>query len=187
MALHYVTARRGSKYGPEYSQALRRQIPGLVVLGEDRPFLSRYENWWCKLEVFAPWNADLRPCLWIDLDTFVFDLTPFDDIDDTVLWMLRDFNKPDTSESGIMLVPRFSEVWNPNLNIPAARPDAAYIRQFPHRYLQDSVSGIYSYKRHAKASRPDDAIVVCFHGRPRPHETDGWAGIHWNEQLRPPF
>ena len=41
-------------------------------------------------------------------------------------------------------------------------------------YAQDLFPGIYSYKVHIRPalSLPTDAAVICFHGRPRPHEVD---------------
>ena len=40
---------------------------------------------------------------------------------------------------------------------------------------QDVFPGIYSYKVDVRdgKSLPDDARIVCFHGRPRPHEVCG--------------
>ena len=47
-------------------------------------------------------------------------------------------------------------------------------------FFQDLFSGIYSYKRNCKNGLPEDARVVCFHGKPRLHEikTD-WVKEHW--------
>lgn len=112
MALRYVTARRGDKYGPEYTRALKKQVPGLIALGDDRPFMTNLENWWCKLEWFAPWNQEFRPCVWIDLDTYVFDVSVFDQLDATKFWMIDDFNTPERGESGLMLLPKdTSAIW----------------------------------------------------------------------------
>ena len=35
-----------------------------------------------------------------------------------------------------------------------------------------NVIKVYSYKLHCKKSIPDDASIVCFHGKPRPHEVE---------------
>jgi len=41
----------------------------------------------------------------------------------------------------------------------------------PITYAQDIFNGIYSYKVHVAASGvPEDAKIICFHGKPRPHE-----------------
>lgn len=189
--LQYVTARWGDKYGPEYVTALKNQVPGLVCLGDDRPLLSNYEYWWCILEPFAPWNADLRPALWIDLDTYIFDARPFDNLDPFHFWMIRDFNRPDEGECGLMLVPDspISDlIWTSRPEKPIPRsPAGAYLRQFPHRYIQDRIDGIYSYKKHCIDQLPADAVACCFHGRPKPPETKGWSHNHWSTCLTKKF
>ncbi len=186
--LHYVSARHGDKYGPEYVTALKKQVPGLVCLGDDRPLRSDLQGWWCILEPFAPWNADLRPCIWFDLDTFVLGpLQPFDRLDKTQYWMINDFNRPKFGECGIMLVPDSplcDEIWDNRGNPRVGTPPGEYLRQFPHRRLNREISGIYSYKNHCRESRPEDARIVCFHGRPNPHEVkQGWARDYWNTMI----
>ena len=45
-----------------------------------------------------------------------------------------------------------------------------------HKWNVDIIQNIvktYSYKLHCKDGVPEDASVVCFHGKPRPHEI-GW-------------
>jgi hypothetical protein len=45
---------------------------------------------------------------------------------------------------------------------------------------QEKYNGIYSYKRDCKVSLPQDARLVCFHGRPLPHQSNkGWVRQHW--------
>ena len=184
--LHHVSARGGTKYPPEYFTALKKQVPDLVCLGDNKPFVTDLPYWWCLLEWFAPWNKHLRPLLWIDLDTYVFDLSPFDELDPTLLWMLTDFNHPQKSEAGIMLVPKaVDHIWQAllKLTIRPKAPAGQFIAQFNHRNLQNHVNGIYSYKRHAQAECPTDATVVCFHGFPKPHESKGWSRAYWNSLI----
>lgn len=38
------------------------------------------------------------------------------------------------------------------------------------QFWQQKYSGIYSYKHHCKDKIPEDARIIHFHGRPRPHE-----------------
>lgn len=41
----------------------------------------------------------------------------------------------------------------------------------PVTFVQDVFPGVYSYKVDvAKRGMPDDARIICFHGKPRPHE-----------------
>lgn len=56
----------------------------------------------------------------------------------------------------------------------------------PVVFVQDLVDGIYSYKAHVNQGKwlPSQARIVCFHGRPRPHEVGpvpDWLNTHfWN-------
>lgn len=181
--MEFVTVRQGEKYGPEYVTALKNQVPGLVCLGDDRPLRENWQGWFSKIEVFAPWNADLRPCLFFDLDTFVLgDLSPFDELDHSQFWLIDDFNIPENGESGLMVVPRDVDViWSARDRLRGEKSDGAYLRKFPHRRLNREISGIRSYKRHCRDS-PGDARIVCFHGRPKPPDTEGWAKDLWTYQ-----
>jgi hypothetical protein len=42
--------------------------------------------------------------------------------------------------------------------------------------INKEFNGIYSYKHHCRHNLPNDAKVVLFHGKPRPHKIkDGWV------------
>lgn len=188
-----VSARWGDKYGPEYSDALRAQVPGLVVLGEDRPFIEpdKFEKWWCKHELFRPENADLRPALFIDLDTYVMgDLTPILELPGDRLWLIADFNRPEKrSESGLFIAPAgpvSDEIWR-KACLPQARNfygDGAFLNTLPHSRITDEVDGIMSYKVHRLQESSKGARIVCFHGKPNPHEVgEGWAKDFWTTKI----
>lgn len=54
--------------------------------------------------------------------------------------------------------------------------------QFDIRVIQDVIPGIYSYKYHCRTELPDDARLVMFHGKPRPHEAKAnWIKEHWSD------
>lgn len=56
----------------------------------------------------------------------------------------------------------------------------------PGNGVVNAMAGIYSYKYHCRASLPNDASVVCFHGKPKPHEvTDKWVIDARNCSLQP--
>jgi len=181
--LNYLSVRQGTKYGPEYTTALKNQVKGLVCLGDDRPLRTRLSGWYSKFELCAPWNADLRPALFFDLDTYVVgSLDVFDDLDHSQFWMINDFGKKSRAESGILLIPDApvsDSIWTCHETHDNRVGDAAYFGQFPHQRLNDEISGIYSYKHHCREKKPDDARIICFHGRPNPPDTDGWALQHW--------
>lgn len=177
---------QSDKYPRAYVDALKSQIPDLKVLtnGDGLYEPGRYRHWWSKLEIFRPENRHLRPCLVVDLDTFVFDLEPILNLDPERLWLIREFmGSKRRGESGLFIAPKDADaIWSAAEGLrDFSGGDGAFLRQFPHSFIPDEVDGIYSYKVHCRESCPDDARVVCFHGAPKPHEVDGWAGRYWSE------
>jgi len=182
-----VTAIWGDKYSDEYVTALRKQVPGIIVLGRDRPLTQpeKYTHWWCKLSAFAPENRDLRPCLFIDLDTYILgELECFLALDLSKLWLIRDFYKPTTSNSGLFIVPDdilADIIWKNSTrhDMSPRHGDGNYLASYPHKILNDHVSGIRSYKADNLYDDRGDTRICCFHGAPKPHETEGWAQEYW--------
>lgn len=178
---------QSEKYPESYVRALKSQIPGLTVLtqGDGLYESDRYRGWWAKLEVFRPENRPLRPCLCVDLDTFVFDVEPILALDPERLWLIREFlGTRRRAESGLFIAPRdgISDlIWEgaKRLELHDRLGDGAFLRTFPHSFIPDHVSGIYSYKAHCRESVPGDARVICFHGKPKPHQCGGWAEEYW--------
>lgn len=177
-------------------------VDGIITLNHDLP------GWWSKLELFKVHG----PVLYIDLDTVIVGnidvlaliIAEFGPKD---LLMLRGFYKQDQC-SGIMgwnanmhwIFDKFakhrsefiqramrwdnkmyrgdqewlSAVVTPRLNVSMA---------------QDVQPGIISYKVDVKSQDrinsclPEDASIVCFHGKPRPHEVKPvpkWMEQHWS-------
>ncbi len=189
--MNVITAIWGDKYSDDYVTALRAQVPQLIVLGRDEPLLEpdRYRSWFCKIEAFRPENRHLRPCLFIDLDTFVLgSLAPFMRLDDTKLWLIRDMFRPDKrSNSGLFIAPKdgvSDTIWDMSRTLNMDRGgDGDYLNTFAHEKLQDHVSGILSYKAAQLYDDPKDARIVVFHGKPKPADTEGWAQEHWQSCL----
>lgn len=102
--------------------------------------------------------------------------------------MIRQFlSRTDLAESGIFVAPDNDElcdrIWERGKSHDPRGADGAFLRQFPHRFIPDVVDGIYSYKRHCQEALPNDARVCCFHGKPWPDQTDGWAKDFWLNSL----
>ena len=127
---------------------------------------------------------------------------------DGQLWMIRDFYHGH-AQSGVMawngsMVPLYRDFcvqasgkdpWTsgagricPAFNNGAKRfhGDADWAREHAWKVamLPDVVQGIYSYKVHVASpdALPGDAAIVCFHGKPRPHEVipvPEWMVKHW--------
>lgn len=140
-------------------------------------------KWWGKLTVFqkAPYGLSGK-LLFIDLDTIIVD-----NIDELLtypsdLCMLQDFTKPERYGSGIFLLSIGShiEVWDKFT--PAVMEQPQYRLGGDQLWIQHQVAHTdtwpadwcVSYKLHAKTAVPNNAKVVCFHGKPRPHEAIGW-------------
>lgn len=156
-------------------------------------------GWWQKLALFKPGMLPDGPALFFDLDTIILgDLAPLADwcTSDTrrgEFAMLSDLYTPERPASGVMAFTAGG--WAPNTiwarylaDHPAGGSprhrygDGGYIGdvltaagQMPVR-LQDIVPGIASWKvmQRRYGCVRDDTRVLCFHGKPRPHETHIW-------------
>lgn len=195
-----VVVRQGDRYSQRYSQVLKRQVEdntrwpvAFHILGDGNdattPLVKKWPGWWSKLELFAPWNDHLRPCLFLDLDTFV--LGNIDDLVSLVpakLTMLRDFNRPETGQSAIMSIPQdVGMIWRRFVTDPATwmakfkgGGDQAFLNRFDIDFLQDKFHGIRSYKVDKLQNDPGNTRIVCWHGKPKPHECGGWVREVWN-------
>ena len=160
-----------------------------------RALTADLPGWWSKIELFRPDIAAVDRIVYFDLDTLILD-----NIDDLLeldgpFYALRPWNRKNLVNgqcgSGLMtwqagayeyLFTGFERSW-------MARPlgDQAYIsavlREKGEEFtpIQDAIPGIYSYKRECRrGGLPDDARIICFHGRPRVHEVkDAWVREAW--------
>lgn len=185
-----VAVRHGINFSKDYVTLLGRMVKrhsgeDLITLtdqgdtpGETVPLRHGFHGWWAKFELFSPELEYLRPFVYFDLDTYILgdirDIRPDGDF-----WMLADFNRPKRGASGMMIIPKNTEkIWEHVKSVPLEGGDQDYLSRHPHRKLQDRYEGIVSYKNdvlsHNRMGR-----IVCFHGRPRPHECDGWARDVW--------
>jgi hypothetical protein len=162
-------------------------IPGITSL----PPLVQLPGWWGKLSLFThPEIVAFDNILYLDLDSVVVG-----SIDE--LWgmespsFLGDFYEPRFLATGIMFWKKgdLQEIGG-----VFARRSESYMREFEYggdqmflRYflkswnkVQDQVSGIYSYKVDCENGLPEDAKVVCFHGKPWLHEVnEPWIKENW--------
>ncbi len=188
-----VLVRQGPLYEPEYVMALTMKLlfpvttltdmldtPGAVA-----PLNHNLSGWWAKLELFAPENKDLRPFLYIDLDSYV--LGPIGHLfGGDRFTMVEDFYCPERANSSVMWVPEdVDHIWDDFAANKAGHMaeagkggDQAYLERHAQAKWNSEVSGIKSYKRHARDA--PDGCIVQFHGKPRPHEATGWAADVWN-------
>lgn len=161
------------------------------------PLQHDWPSWWAKIELFRPGVID-GPTLYLDLDTIVVGKVEIlrNGVD---FAMLQSFWIPDMVGSGVMY---FS-----GENVPHhiyekfAKQPQAYIKHHERNAegtyvgdqafiwdamkhdvprINDYLPGIKSYKMNCIRRLPEDASIVCFHGRPRPTEVDTpWMKEHW--------
>jgi hypothetical protein len=192
----------GGDYLPEHVQALAKQvkehtsIPYEFVCYSDVeiegvktiPLLENYPGWWSVPEVFR----QIGPTVITGIDTVIkgsldpiFKIALESSVSD--FWMIRAFNPRKKFASGIMVYNSdFSGIWDA-FTYPDSVEKLDGEQDFTIQHLkkkgiipnilQDSVSGIYSYKKHCRKRIPKDARVILFHGKPRPHEVPDM----WNE------
>ena len=146
------------------------------------------------MELYRPENEELRPCVHLDLDTFVMKtLDPLLALDDGHLWMLRGFYHKDRGIAGVTVIPKdVNAIWTDfealELSAPGSpRGDDDFLNDYPHKYINDRVSGIVSYKFDLHRSVPPglEVRIVCFHGNPKPPALpEGmWGRQHWERNV----
>lgn len=183
--------RSGGEYTPEHVARLRdgvaRHLTGheficlsdVDVPCERIPLAHDWPGWWAKLELLGHDFADR--VFYFDLDTLIVgDLSEMAAYDGDMA-MLSDFYRPSLAQSGVM-------AWTPGeatQRLYSAfceqgrngfRGDGEWLHAnvMPDR-LQDRYPGqIVSYKVHCQRGIPEGARVICFHGPPRPWQTDLW-------------
>tara|TARA_R110000868_G_scaffold19561_5_gene84215 strand:- start:1171 stop:1803 length:633 start_codon:yes stop_codon:yes gene_type:complete len=161
------------------------------------PLIHDWPGWWSKIELFRP-GVITGDTLYLDLDTVVTgDIGDFAGVECDFA-MLRSFNNPDFVGSGVMW---FGKVPHKVYEKFAKQPDA-YIAHYERNrdgtyvgdqaFISDTLGadierldgyfdGIRSYKVHCRKRLPEDAKIVCFHGKPRPTEIDTpWMEQHWS-------
>lgn len=172
------------------------EVPGYIPLVYDWP------GWWSKMELFRPDILQETDFLYMDLDTVLSG--PMGPIEVVCAYhdvpiMLQDFYSPDRLASGVMWLPEHyrQKVWNLWIKDPeyimddcGSKGDQAFIGGMYAGLAytwQDIIPDMFaSYKCHiVKKGVPghikyDDidvskARVVCYHGQPRPDETN-WEG-----------
>lgn len=170
------------------------------------PLLHNWGGWWAKLEMFRP-DLSLSTkgmTVFMDLDTVItgnvdalWDTSPFT--------MLSDFYHPRWA-SGLMawfpcaknkplvgIYERFLEDPVTHSRQFRVKGDQAFIQdclkdsKLQPVFWQDRMPGkVISYKVHVRptAVLPEEADVVCFHGKPRPWEL---MAVNWaKRQYVPP-
>lgn len=208
--LRVYCVRTGDKFSVDYVHRLRNMVFRNLgdylfdfICLSDAPIdgvqcqRTDLRKWWPKVMLFEETRI---PCLFFDLDTVIVgSIAPLAgavlNAQERTLLMLRHFRKDKPGwMSGVM-------AWRGDWSfLSAAFNRDRHVRQFVNgdqQYLtymlektgsrvdavQSVLGGVYSYKRNLLNGKelPADATVVCFHGRPLPHEVCKypWMVEHW--------
>jgi len=187
--MRIILVRQGGKYGPEYVTNLKRQIyaheslVGSVITLDDTELCTNLKGWWAKLELFAPWNARYRPALYLDLDTIVHGrLFRYKS---RCFTMVEDFMDRCPANSSVMWLPKdTSHIWDAFQEDPEGIMDRCrrggdqlFLSDFCEKKWKTPDDGIVSFKQHCSDGPAGN--IIQFHGKPKPHELDGWVAKLW--------
>lgn len=204
--LNVVCIKAGTKYSAEYVGRLQRGVSRFLSIPhrficltddsaglncESLPLDEPLTGWWHKVTLFKanPYGMNGR-LLFLDLDVVV--TGPLDAIAEwpSNFGIIRDYVKPQTYNSSVLVldVGTAAKVWD-NFNDKAracCRGDQDWItsqlpneRTFPAEWCPSYKHGIGLGFDSCRLVQPPAAKVVVFHGKPKPHECDGWVREAW--------
>ena len=185
----------GGDYTAEYVARLRAGVERHLTGGEwacvsDDPKVATHRlfhgwpGWWSKIELFRLFAG---PTLYLDLDTVITgDLSEIAAAAERYPFvMLSDFFHPRRAQSGVMawhgdqspIYREFADAPGQHMmacRVPDRWGDGGFVAQMkPDAARWQDVAPGQIVSRKVAATRNPDERVVCFHGRPRPHEV-GW-------------
>lgn len=147
------------------------------------PLETAWDGWWSKLNLFEPGIRNLRPFLYLDLDTVVVgDLSTIvpPDENKNLFITLEDFYRKGVDASGMMWVTkdarmdRIYKLWkkSPEVFMQKFRGDQDFIASVQKadvHWQAITEKRVQSFKPNRKWQRsfPLKASVICFHGSPR--------------------
>jgi len=161
------------------------------------PFKHNWPKWWGKIELFRPDILQDGQIFFFDLDTFIVGC-----LDDIIAYRgpfcgLRDFYNLEVMASGFMSWQgsRFTRIYDEFVKRPEhfmqvneVAGDQAFIRRLvqSNQFFQDQFPNqIVSYKVHCgngdDKKVPSNARVLCFHGKPKPHEINNDLRSYWKQ------
>jgi hypothetical protein len=166
------------------------------------PLKYNWSGWWSKIELFRP---DIKSdILYVDLDTLIVAdcselISVCKQTENPI--MLSDFYRKKKLASGVMWIPNKhkKDVWDKWITNPSKN-----IKQYSKKNLSSKekrligygdggfISSVYynlserfdvllpqkivSYKSHCRYKTPSNCCIICYHGRPRPHQTN-WSKV----------
>ena len=170
---------------------------------EAMPIVPNLPTWWGKLTLFR--HPIPGRVLFLDLDTVIVGNIDGFAAYDGPFCVVRPFYRDWGFNSSIMsIAPNFGHhIWerfavNPQAAIDRCRREADPRWNFGDQrwieltvdradWWQDVLPGqLASYKVHCGNGLPPEARIVCFHGKPDPHDVaEPWVKEHWRVAARP--
>lgn len=166
--------------GEEYVQRLREGVSRYCTVPyRFIEFHGEENGWWAKLELFKEFK---ERTLYFDLDTVITGNIDFLS-DPEGFTALTDFYHPHQIGSGLMswngdyskIYDKWIELKKPEL-MGGDQQWIYMIMPQTKRFQEKYPNKIVSYKVHCQNGVPEKARVVCFHGKPRPHEVNFQTG-----------
>jgi len=163
-----------------YSDTVKKEISvvGLTIRPLPNP---EWTGWWSKMNLFTGELKELRPFLYLDLDTVILksieSLFPPKEAENKFI-TLRDFYRPNKLASALMWIPSIPLMDTINVkwrnNKKRFRGDQDFIESVvkkPDLFWQDISKPDYITTFKPKGvwrnEFPLESAVVCFHGKPR--------------------
>ncbi len=197
--------RSGGEYQPNHVEYLFRQLEQVIsnpyqfvcLTDMDLNYSGiitiklkhNWPGWWSKIELFRLTGFviafDLDTVFFGNIDSFIKEVSQTSDF-----YLLESFRPPKRGISGIMAWNgdwrQFYRQFDYKKDSRRYRGDENYISaklkggNFPVSFVQDSLDGVYSWKRHCKGTVPKDCNILVFHGKPRPWQVPEV----WNPMLK---
>ena len=149
---------------------------------EVMPLTSTQPGTWSRIQLYSPELAELRPFLYLDLDTAVLgSVKPiFDAVKNEQDFItLEDFWRKKMPATGVAWIPNNDKVNKiyEGFRGPTGKRMDAYIQSkvSSDAFWQNLTHTIYDFKPRRGVLMnivPQDAILVCFHGKPRIPEAE---------------
>ncbi len=146
-----------------------------------------WPGWWAKLEIFRPGLFSNSKVVYFDLDTVITGNLDKMFEDDEDFRMLQGFSPSKPDASGVMLFQTdLSPIYDELISNEHAMYTKAGNLKWDQRFISKAYREIFgispfpvqgvidvaSYKKHIKkgVKKASDCPIICFHGKPRPHE-----------------
>lgn len=144
------------------------------------PLSNDYPKWWSRMMLYSPEMEQYRPFLYVDLDTIIVKSLEniFELVKNPSMFIpLEDFYQKGQLATGLAWIPANSEkikgIWKAwkKEGQGSSRMDY-FLRKVvkPDMFWQQLTTTIYDFKPRSTGvlrQVPEDANVVCFHGKPR--------------------